>query len=368
MKYISLLSLKMLFFASFLGLVSCDFVDQEYSGTSEIPSHNISSPQHIALLLPLTGPLSSAGKSVQAGFMDSYQKALRLGKTEAGVRVYDTTALGGSAYAQAIEAGADFVVGPLDKPAVQQVAGMRLPVTTLVLNYTEANAHSGNLYQLSLSPLDEALQAAREAWHQGHRAVILIAPSDPWSQNIAQTFVRQWTGEGGRVTDQLQYTPNQDLNTAVKQLLHVRTQTRAEENTRERGMRRQDFDLLFLVATPEMGRQIVPLLRFYYAYNIPIYSTSMIYSGTPDPFRDSDLNGVRFDDMPWMLGAHAPSGHTPRLYALGQDAFMLTQSFNALGGGLPGATGTLTLNANQQIIRTLNWAEFKNGKPVVISN
>ena len=89
-----------------------------------------------------------------------------------------------------------------------------------------------------------------------------------------------------------------------------------------------------------IGRQIRPLLRYFFAGNIPVYATSQIYSGRPNPQRDADLNGVMFCDMPWVL---SPSNLSPsslariqqqvqtawpdsyannaKLYALGVDAY-----------------------------------------------
>ncbi|WP_280522018.1 penicillin-binding protein activator [Candidatus Coxiella mudrowiae] len=70
-------------------------------------------------------------------------------------------------------------------------------------------------------------------------------------------------------------------------------------NNKIRQCRREDFDTIFLVANSRQERQIIPLLRFYYADDVSIYATSAIYS--PSVIIDYDLDGMIFDDMPWVL-------------------------------------------------------------------
>src|SRR5690554_7108230 len=65
--------------------------------------------------------------------------------------------------------------------------------------------------------------------------------------------------------------------------------------------RRQDADWLFLVALPQQARQIKPTLAFNFASDLPVYSTSHVYSGEPNPSKDRDLNGIVFCDTPWLL-------------------------------------------------------------------
>lgn len=128
--------------------------------------------------------------------------------------------------------------------------------------------------------------------------------------------------------------------------------------------RRQDFDVIFMLAEPKSARAIVPLLRFYYAENIPIYSTSVIYSGSPNPQKDTDLNGVIFADTPWTLKM---ASNTNRMYAVGRDAYLISNGLLRLtqlpNFPLYATTGALTLNSNHQIYRRLPWTKIENGHP-----
>src|SRR5690606_29923358 len=65
--------------------------------------------------------------------------------------------------------------------------------------------------------------------------------------------------------------------------------------------RRQDIDMVFMLAKPAQARVIKPLLDFYYAGDLAVYSTSRIYTGYPIPRLDRDLDKVRFTEMPFVV-------------------------------------------------------------------
>jgi outer membrane PBP1 activator LpoA protein len=249
-------------------------------------------------------------------------------------------------------------------------------VPTLALNYTEVwfGSLPTNFYEFGLSPLDEAKQLAEKAWQAGHKRAIIIAPQDEWGQRVTKTLVANWNALGGSVTETFYFTDKMDLNQSIAHLLHANmSNDRNKAKMASEQQRRQDFDTIFLLASPQSARQIVPLLKYYYADKTPIFSTSVIYSGSPEPQRDSDLNGVTFSDTPWTLQMANSAGSSDgdsrfnRLYAVGRDAYLLSNQM-ARFSKLPnfpiyGATGALTLTPQQQIYRRLAWVQMHNGRP-----
>src|SRR5699024_4344728 len=97
-------------------------------------------PQHIALLLPLSGRLGAPTEAILEGFPAGRFQGKD--KTPPTITVYDTGKTGSSAvqaYNKAIGEGADVIVGPLTKSAVTAVsaaAGQGTPVLTL--NYPKS--------------------------------------------------------------------------------------------------------------------------------------------------------------------------------------------------------------------------------------
>jgi len=330
---------------------------------------NTKAPQHIALLLPLQGPLNDSGQAVRNGFLSAYYGSPV--QHQQTVSFLDTTQNQNMSalYQQAISQGADSIVGPLTKENVQQLKSQgRFSAPVLALNYTDSwGSLPANFYEFGLSPIDEAKQLAEKSWQTGHKRALLIAPEDAWGQRVVKSLTANWQSLGGSVADTFYFNNQTNLNIGIANLLHVNPNNKNASETQ----RRQDFDIIFLLAPPPMARQIVPLLKYYYAANVPIYATSIVYSGTPSK-EDSDLNGVTFADMPWTLqnansSAIKSDSKTGRLYALGRDAYMLSNQFSRLSA-LPnfpiyGATGALTLTPQQQIYRRLAWVQMRHGRP-----
>lgn len=340
---------------------------------------NLDHAYKIALLLPTQGRYASAGQAVQEGFMATYNQASTDQRQQITIATYDTSH-GSilSMYQRALQDGANFIVGPLVKNQVQQLANESLAVPTLALNYTHLNRTTSNLYEFGLSPTLEASLVANKAFEDGQRRIIIIRPQGAWGNEVTAAFLQQWQQLGGTVVDELSYTPKQDFSQAIKQLLqfsetkaHSR-QTKKQARHTHKNLnvhRRKDMDSILLLATPTLGRQIRPLLKFYYAGEVPVYATSMIYTGKLSPQDDRDLDGIIFCDSPWVLTQSKSLSQDARLYALGIDAYhiatQLEQMRNSSRTSITTPTGNLVLQQNY-VQRALSWAQFRNGVPQLL--
>lgn len=356
-------------------------------------------PARVALLLPLRGgPYAEAARAVLDGFMTAYYKHTGTSAPTV-IRVYDTgdqPADAVQAYQRAVRDGAGFVVGPLRKEAVAALAAQPPgPVPVLALNYLKTGTKApADLYQFGLSPEQEARQAAERAWLDGRSHALVLVPDGPWGTRVAQAFERSWQRLGGTTLDQQSYDPTHtDFSGPILRLLNLnrsRARYRALRALLHRNLqftprRRQDADFIFLAAYPRDARLIRPQLRFHHAAALPVYATSHVYAGVPDPARNRDLDGIRFCDMPWILApgpaqkklrtqlAHLwpdESRSLSPLEALGVDAYRLIPQLPALAKNpfarYQGATGSLSLSAAGRIYRGLLWAEFHNGVPKLL--
>ncbi|MES2998186.1 MAG: penicillin-binding protein activator [Pseudomonadota bacterium] len=338
-----------------------------------LPESHTSSiiPRSIALLLPLQGSLGNIGQAVKQGFLASAQE----NGTPPKIIIIDTTKEPSiqAAYSKAVDQEVQFVVGPLFKPEVQTLAGLPLSIPVLALNYLNPDiSTSPELYQFGLSPLDEARQAALKAWQSGRRSALIMTSSGTWGSQIGQAFANQWTNLGGKLIDHLALSQN---TSALTQQIRHFLQFKPPHD------RRTDFDVIFLASDPKIGRQVKPLLKFFYAGDIPVYATASIYSGLSNSRRlDNDLNGVIFCGAPWTIGRSTTNSslyeqlqsRDPKFfrrnrsyYALGIDAFHIVQQLPRLRQSpsqiLPGATGQLTLNNQHRIVRELVCAQFRRG-------
>lgn len=344
-------------------------------------------PQQIALLLPLQGRLAKAGEAVRDGFFAAYYRALHEQNRAPRIRQYDTSEDAITAYEQAVADGADLIIGPLDKDKVAELSLLpALSVPILTLNYTDSlpPQESQGLYQFGLAVEDEARQAARQAYLEGHRHALVLVPSQDWSARSAKAFTDEWEKLGGVVVSNNQFVGSGDYSRVIKNAMQIeQSEARALElerlfgtNLQFEARRRQDIDMIFLIADPVQARQVKPTLAFHYAGSVPVYATSQIYSGVPAAKADRDLNDIRFNAMPWLFDNHSPEKKTinqhaqstaiySRLHALGVDAYRLyprlTQLAQVPDMRIYGATGALRLLDNNRIEREQTWARFRNG-------
>jgi outer membrane PBP1 activator LpoA protein len=349
-------------------------------------------PRQIAVLLPLSGPLSGAAKAIRDGFMAAYYEQQNQTADSPALRFYDTTRQDiNTLYDQAVADGAQLVVGPLAKENLQDLA-LRpgLPVPTLALNTIDNPLGVvPNLYQFGLGIEDEARLAAEQAWRDGHRRAMIMAPDNNWGDRSVEAFVLRWRALGGEITKDYRFTEKNDYSKIIKQALQLdQSERRAQEVRAVVGRiefeprRRQDVDMIFLAVQASQARQIKPTLAFHYAADIPVYATSHVYSGKVDTKLDQDMNDIKFSTLPWFFETHAAekkalqayADNSPTLqplYAMGVDSFHLYPRLKQLEAvrqaNFYGHTGTLQLNEQNQFQRRQVWAEFKSGRPRLLA-
>jgi len=363
--------------------------------SSSLLDHS-SEPLKIAVLLPHSGLHQPAAEAIKAGFMSAYLEHQHEPDAPKDIHFYGTSSDQNiqKIYSQAIKEGANLVVGPLTKQEVEKIEslGSIVLIPTLGLNFT-SNAGKGltNFFEYALSPQDEAQQVAQKIINDGGLKVLAIVPEGEWAASVAKSFAKTLHQNGGQVVDHASYPKNKSLDLTIKHLLKVDdtlfNKLRREKYEEDFDLpRRTDFDSIFIVASPSVARQIKPLLQFYFAEDIPVYSTSEVYSGANQPSLNRDLDGIIFCDIPFNL-KHDPqiklaqkqmqqfapnlSNDNAKLFAFGHDAYLLATQLYPFKPfdhrNIDGLTGHLYID-RQQILRHLTWAKFTNGVPKLIDS
>jgi uncharacterized protein len=349
-------------------------------------------PAQIALLLPLGSPQRAAALAIRDGFMAAHLE--RADHATTSIRVYDTTLLGSEqAYLRAQLDGADFIVGPLLRSDVDAVVAQAGFVPTLALNLaSDAATFARDFYQFALAPGDEARTIAAAAASQGAKTALVLVPSDARGYQIRDEFVETFAAYGGEVLNWNGYEPAlRDFSQPVSALLNV---TRSVQRHRRlaanlgeplefpEARRRQDVDMIFLVADAQIGRLIAPLLRFYAAGDIPTYATAQIFDPA-NTARENDLNGLIFADTPSLIDPNEQAASLRReleafwpqrtsqirLYGMGVDAYRLIATLytdERFGWPVHGMSGELSIDATGRVRRALPLAQFRNGRPAVL--
>ncbi|WP_244244008.1 penicillin-binding protein activator [Marilutibacter alkalisoli] len=315
-------------------------------------------PVKLAILLPLSGQMAVAASPVRDGFMAGYYGERR---RRPEVNFYDTagtTAGTLSAYDRAVTEGNDFVVGPLERNAVDALfARNSMPVSLLALNSGTQAPPPGNA-SFALAPEDEGIAAAEYLLARSVQRVLVVSGSDDSQRRAVDAFRTRLTERGATVTDV--------VGEGVADL--------GPFAAREGGV-----DAVFLAVRGSSARELTPKLALAGLGGVPRVATSQITSGTGDPEKDRALDGIAFPTEAWTSGSITglPSasyaatllptarGAAARLFAFGYDAWLLSAYMERLvknvDGSIQGATGTLRVDGFGNVQRTPAWASFISG-------
>jgi outer membrane PBP1 activator LpoA protein len=344
-------------------------------------------PEKIAVLIPLSGRLRSAGDSVRDGIIAAHLADKENKNTE--LQFFDTNQNQDIAqlYQQAIASGASSVIGPLTKSNLEQLEKtVSIDIQTLALNFTDNTLNNSNLSKLGLSANDDALLASNQALNAELDRALIIQSDKDWSVRAANAFVGNWQQHEASIAIRTTFTDNATMSNTIKNALNLQ---HSEERTKylqnvlgefveSDPYRRKDIDMVFIATNSQEARSLKPILAFHFAGDLPVYATSQINNGSNTQSKDMDLSGIYFGETPWAIAGdstrlsseinkHIGTGgsYSKNLYALGIDAYYVSQRMSLLSANnnykLQGFTGALNRLNNGNIERQPSWASFTNG-------
>ncbi len=353
-------------------------------------------PTHIALLLPFNGKLKRVAEAIQDGFLYGYYQNKQDRPVLEIIDAGDDAQKFSLQYHRAIQHGADFIVGPLQKPKVNELlasGGLKTP--TLTLNYAEDDSHGvNNLFQFGLRPEDEAEQIADYALNNEKYHAVTLTPDTSLGDRLQRAFSRRFEAVGGQIVGAARYPSRKnDYSPSIKQLLDINSSERRHSildsvigrKTEFTPRRRQDIDMIFIVGNPRQARLIKPQLKFFHAIDVPVYATSMISASINKPDADRDLNGILFINTPWALqGDQNPdfaaihkiwprlSEHYARFFALGLDAYRIIPDLRRLLNNpqqkIELNSGVVSVDDKGRVHRQLLYATYRKGRIETLKN
>ncbi len=358
-----------------------------------LPAPPLSAPiRKIALVVPLTSDAATAVHAFAEGV--SAQHAADSNPFKPELDVYDIGSepeLTTWYFDQAIQNGADFVIGPIGVRYVQEIVDRgRFGAPTLLLGDSGKSSLPGHVFQFALSPEQEGAGIAERARQKGYKYALVMHPPTRWAKRTLDGFVSEWSHTGGVVLDTFEYGLKQsDYSELSKSLLNVEAsaeryaivRTLARKPVQFIPRRRQDADFILLISDPFHGRLIKPHIDFLKAHNLPVFSTSRIFDGEPNPINDNDLNGIEFSDMAWMIEQSEAmrgmrkqfktpwqkKGALDRLFAMGVDSYNLAFRVSKLRDNPTarhhGVTSLIGSDRRNRLIREPSWAVFSEGLP-----
>ena len=354
-------------------------------------------PQRVAVLLPESGRLQRAATALRNGLLTAWLQLPAASRPE--LVLIDSGASASAAakaYLQAIEKNADWIVGPLDREAVDAVVSMpgrTAPV--LALNQSGADSEptsstDSGAFFFALPPGQEGRASAALALAGHCRRALLLASDDSAGRQLAKAFDQRFSRGSGRIVTRRMFAVQADgYEALIGNALHInRSRNRKEALESLLGVPiafepqpRHDLDCVLLAATPRQARSIMPQFDFLGVSELPVYATQRAYSGRPDPRADRDLDGLRLPISPWLANAGAvkpPLSDARRwfgdldnrvlaeLFGLGLDTMRLLPYLQLMRGDkslrMPGASGELGISDESALLRELSPARFEAGR------
>ncbi|MTC56578.1 MULTISPECIES: penicillin-binding protein activator [Providencia] len=303
------------------------------------------------------------------------------------VKVFDTQ---GKAIPQLVQQataeGYNLIVGPLLKAEVQTIAQMNAPISVLALNELDANQlkPSPNLCYFSLSPEDEAKNAANQMRADGKQMPLVLVPANPFGDRIAKAFAQEWQAKGGGTVLVQTFGSVGSLKESINRGQGIRmTGTPINVDAQPMVQTEGGVDAVYIVATRDELTLVKPMIDMAISsrQRPALYASSRSNQGSSNADYRFEMEGVKFSEVPLLAGANSnlrkqAQGKVNndyslfRLYAMGIDAWSLANNYDNLQKNaqfrIHGASGTLTVHENCVVYRELPWLQFQQGqiKPV----
>ncbi|PHM69863.1 penicillin-binding protein activator [Xenorhabdus kozodoii] len=299
------------------------------------------------------------------------------------VKVYDTNSQPLTALLeQAKQEGVTLVVGPLLKPNVEQLAQIETPLNILALNELDMPQRRPNICYFSLSPEDEAKNAAMHIWQQQKRSPLILIPRNELGTRVANAFTQEWQKLGGLTVLQQTFGTPDEMRKSMNRGVGIRLSGTPVIATSPAA---EPVDAVYIVATTNELAIIKPMIDMAISSRKKpaLYASSRSNQAGSGPDFRLEMDGMEFSDIPLLTGVNVPLMQQAakkfthdyslmRLYAMGIDAWSLANQFTQMqqekGFSLNGASGELSMTDNCTILRQLPWMQFNHGRITLEKN
>jgi outer membrane PBP1 activator LpoA protein len=346
-------------------------------------------PQNIAVLLPLTGPRAAVAEPIRQGLLSSYLSDF---DNNVAINFYDTQQGVTAAYQQAVAKGAEFIIGPLLPNEVEELQKIndkqQSTVPQLYLNQTDTFTPQANLFYFSLSPAQEASDAAQKLYSDGVKLPLLLVSNDAIGKRMADSFKQTWltlTSNDAEVYyydagDQMKVTVQQALGVTDSQARISRMRNLLGSSLESDFRSRQDTDAIYMIS----GSQDLALLKPFLDVNfsvfsepVALYTTSRSRLENESAQSAQELNNLMISDVPWLMQSSSETqmvsalwsgwnNSQKRLYVMGFDALELVNRLAQMrafpGYQFMGRSGALSVDPNGVIDRQLSWGQYTQGQ------
>jgi len=314
--------------------------------------------QQIAVLLPMQGKYKVISKQIRSGIM----KAFFASDQTITLKFYDSSDIENleAIYTQAKQDGAERIIGPLRKQALQELASFHDE------NLVALNSIKGSSFtQFSFKSSNSSQQMLNRFQSSGYQRLGILTNDAKKSLQPAEELKTLWKLSENHAEVSVYPNDKPKLRKALGALIHEKESKERKNNLRWLIGRdlsffprtRQDLDAIVIYDSAHRLSVFRPQFDFF-ELDTPMFSDKQL---TPKNFQEikanPDLNKVQFLTYPAVL---SPVDLSSKFEAFGWDSFVVTTFLNELKNGAcltDTKTGILSLE-NNQIKQKLIWAKY----------
>lgn len=357
---------------------------------------DIMSLQRIAVLLPLSDKFSAQGKAIRDGIIHQMlddKTAHRL-----TLKFYDTNDIPMAQIVNTLEKDKiQFVIGPLQKGKVEEyfslshnafpTLAMNIPQDDELETKQEEDLQSNlsHICYFTLSPEQEAKQAAQHIAQKQHHFPLVIAPENEFGRRVSDAFSKQWQQETGKKAEVALFKNHAAMQKTIQNAFGLQeSQARIQKIKQLLGLKmkadqrsRRDIDAVYLIANADELTLLKPFIEVTINPDVSLpqlYGSSRANNRVRGVGELGELRDIEFTDVPLIVDPDTPASQKyhkiwpnqtnsiARLYALGMDAYTLIEALPQMQIApdyqVNAQSGRLSLGDNCTINRTLSWARF----------
>ncbi|NGN98199.1 LppC family lipoprotein [Grimontia sp. S25] len=351
-----------------------------------LQSMEILRPDRIGVMLPLSDKFAAQGEAIRNGLVQALLDD-DSGNTAPSVMFYDTNGLSTTDIVNQMRTdGIQFAIGPLRKDKIEEFLTVsQNAIPTLALNIPREEDGAANTCFFTLSPEQEAEQAALHIEQNKHQYPLVIAPDNGFGRRVSEAFSKQWEEQTGEPAEIEFFKNRAAMQKTVQRVFGLtESQGRIQQMQQLLGMEmeseqrsRRDVDAVYLVANAGELTLLKPFIEVAINPDVQppkLYSSSRSNNRVNGVGEIGELRGIEFSDVPLLVEPNNPAaarfnqlwpgldnGMT-RLYALGMDAYALIEALPQMQA-LPeyrfeGLSGELSLGDYCTVNRSVSWAMF----------
>ena len=321
--------------------------------------NNFEQVKHVAVLLPFSGNFQKISLQIRNGIIKNKLTNL----PDLTLSFYDTSNpnLAEQLYYDAIENGADFVIGPIQKEAIQALeqAGIE---DHKIITLNKANI----LPSFNYHTTTEANQISNKLYSEQYKHIAILASSTGSDSRLGLEIAELWQQFHGKQVTLKNYPAKKpDLRVALASITNEKLSQERNNNLRWMfGQKlffepriRQDLDAIVMLGNSRQIAVFKPQLQFF-SLNLPVYASSKL---TPTKlYQAKPVKDLANTIFPSFAAALKPTELNSKFEAFGWDSLILASKQHLLGANIclnEGMTGRLSKNG-LLYDRQLIWAKY----------